>query len=68
MLLSSIGRPMMDFLRDESGAAQIEYALIGALVSVGTIATLYNNGQELIDLFDIVAANTEPLPATPPSR
>lgn len=68
MYLRALKRSVLGFFGDEMGVASIEYALIGALVSVGTIAALYTNGQELIDLFDVVAGETEPLPAAPPPR
>ena len=62
MLLSSIGQALADFMWDESGIAQLEYALIGALLSVATIMALTTNGQVLTELFDLVAHETEPPP------
>lgn len=39
------------FLRDESGATAIEYALIVALVGTGLIVVLQGLGQTLADLY-----------------
>ena len=44
------------FLQDESGATAIEYGLIAALVSVAAIAALGAVGNELSDLFNMVAS------------
>ena len=62
MLLSSIGQAVADFMRDESGIAQLEYALIGALLSASTVMALQTDGQVLTELFDLVAHETEPPP------
>lgn len=42
---------MRRFLRDESGAAAIEYGLVAALVSVGAIIALEALGGHLSSLF-----------------
>ncbi|HYD87639.1 MAG TPA: Flp family type IVb pilin [Vitreimonas sp.] len=44
------------FCRDESGATAIEYALLGALLSLAVIASVTMLGDELRDLFNGMAA------------
>jgi pilus assembly protein Flp/PilA len=43
----TIGR----FLRDESGATAIEYALIVALIGTGLIVALQSLGQTVTDMY-----------------
>lgn len=47
------------FLRDESGATMVEYAILVALISVAVIATVYLVGQEVNDKFDEVKTALE---------
>jgi Flp pilus assembly pilin Flp len=42
------------FIQDASGATVIEYALIGAIVSVSIIALSRSIGLEVVGLFDFV--------------
>ena len=44
------------FVRNESGATAIEYALIGAIITIGTIAAMTTIGTTLSAAFDNVAA------------
>ena len=44
------------FLRDESGQDLIEYALVAALLALGTIATLRNVSTKLVSLFTSIAS------------
>lgn len=43
-------------MRNESGATAIEYALIGAIITIGTIAAMTTIGTTLSTAFDNVAA------------
>ncbi len=41
-------------IRDQSGVAAIEYALLAALISVGAIGVLTELGDSMISMFEIV--------------
>jgi len=43
---------MTEFLREESGATSVEYALVAALISVMCIAAMTIAGQQLLALFN----------------
>ena len=43
------------FLRDESGATAIEYALIAALIGTGLIIVLQSLGQSVADMYANIA-------------
>ncbi len=43
-----------NFMRDESGATAIEYALIAALISIAAIATLRGVGTQVNRTFQTV--------------
>ena len=45
---------MIDFLRDESGATAIEYAMIAVMIGVGIVSALYGVRAALNDAFDAV--------------
>lgn len=45
---------MNKFLRDESGATMVEYAILVALISIAAIATIVLVGQKVDDAFDKV--------------
>ena len=53
MSAQEIGR----FLRDESGATAIEYALLGTLVAVAIAGSFAVLGNSLIELFNQRTAN-----------
>ena len=42
---------LMRFFKDEEGVVMIEYALIGALIGVALIATLYVMANSINDIF-----------------
>jgi pilus assembly protein Flp/PilA len=44
-----------NFLKDESGATAIEYALITIIVAVGIIASLTVLRDQLNSVFDVIA-------------
>jgi pilus assembly protein Flp/PilA len=44
-------RQMQRFMKDESGAAAIEYGLITSGISVAIIPTIKNVGMKLVDIF-----------------
>ena len=43
------------FHRDETGAAAVEYSLIGALVSVAAIVALQTLGGRLAEIFSMLS-------------
>ncbi len=43
------------FIKDESGATAIEYALIAALISIAAILAMRNTGEQVGGTFDDVA-------------
>jgi pilus assembly protein Flp/PilA len=47
-------KQLQRFLKDESGAAAIEYGLIVSGISVAIIPGVKNVGQKLIDIFSIL--------------
>ena len=47
---------MNKFLRDESGATMVEYAILVALISIAAIATIILVGQKVDDAFGKVEA------------
>lgn len=47
---------LVQFLRDESGATAIEYALIGSLIFIVIIGGVGAVGTNLTPIFDAVAA------------
>ena len=47
---------LLFFLQDESGATAIEYGLIAALVSIGTISALHVLGDTLGEIFTDVSS------------
>jgi pilus assembly protein Flp/PilA len=49
-------RPILRFLRDESGATSIEYAMIASGVAVAIAATVATLGSSVKGLFTSVAA------------
>jgi pilus assembly protein Flp/PilA len=53
------------FLRDDSGAAAVEYSLIGALVSIAAIVALQTLGGTLAELFSTVGAMLEAAASLP---
>ena len=52
---------MTDFVREESGAAAAEYALILALIAVAIIVALSSLGNGIANTFNAINAN---LPAS----
>ena len=52
-------RKFVTILRDESGAAAIEYGLVAALVSVAAIIALTALGVSLKTIFNIVAVELQ---------
>jgi pilus assembly protein Flp/PilA len=48
---------IQQFMRDESGATSIEYAMIGSLVSVAIIVSVGALRGEMKLMFDFVAAS-----------
>jgi Flp pilus assembly pilin Flp len=44
-------KQMQRFLKDESGAAAIEYGLLTSGISVAIIPTIKNVGVKLVDIF-----------------
>ena len=51
-----ISKLMSDFLRDESGATAIEYALIAVGISIVIVAAVNGIGSSLNDRFTAVGA------------
>lgn len=47
------------FVKEEDGATAIEYGLIAALVSVAAIGALSAMGNELENMFNVVATELE---------
>jgi pilus assembly protein Flp/PilA len=47
------------FLRDDGGAAAVEYSLIAALVSIAAIVALQTLGGTLAELFSMVGTILE---------
>lgn len=47
---------IMNFVRDEDGAALIEYGLIAALVAVAAIAGLTTVGNQLSGMFNSIGS------------
>lgn len=52
--MNTLGRKLTSFLRDESGVAAIEYALILSLLVVGIIAVVGAAGNNVSTMFDRV--------------
>lgn len=50
---------VLTFLRDEMGAAAIEYGLLAAMVSVAVIVVLTAMGVNLAALFTTVSSNLQ---------
>ena len=50
-------KPILRFLRDESGATAIEYGLIASLIAVVVIAAAKALGGKLSGTFNHIAAN-----------
>ena len=48
---------IQNFLRDESGATAIEYALIGTLIAMAILGTFVALGNSLTGLFDTGTAD-----------
>ncbi len=55
----SLKQSFLDFLADEAGSAQVEQALIVALVSIAIVASL-SNGDAFAALYDLVADEVDP--------
>ncbi len=55
-LPATLSPAVFGFLRDESGQDLIEYALVAALLALGTIATLRNVSTKLVSLFTSIAS------------
>jgi len=49
-----MGSRVSAFRRDETGAAAVEYSLIGALVSVAAIVALQTLGGKLAEIFSML--------------
>lgn len=47
MIMSSLKTKFLRFLKNRKGLSLVEYALVGALVSVASIATLTTLGAEV---------------------
>ena len=47
-------KQMQRFLKDESGAAAIEYGLITSGISVAIIPTIKNVGMKLVEVFSVL--------------
>lgn len=47
------------YLKDESGATAIEYALIAAGISLAIVAAVFTFGEELQTLFNGLAGNLD---------
>lgn len=52
-------------LRDDRGATAVEYGLMVALIAVAIIGVVVLLGDNLSGLFDSVATDVSPEPATP---
>jgi pilus assembly protein Flp/PilA len=51
MIEGDMFKQMQRFLKDESGAAAIEYGLITSGISVAIIPSIKNVGMKLVDIF-----------------
>jgi Flp pilus assembly pilin Flp len=51
MIEGDMFKQMQRFLKDESGAAAIEYGLITSGISVAIIPSIKNVGVKLVDIF-----------------
>jgi pilus assembly protein Flp/PilA len=54
---NSVTRLMTRFLRDETGATAIEYALIASFIAIAIVAAVKGVGTNLNSTFNNVAAN-----------
>ena len=54
-----IAKLVSDFLRDESGATAIEYALIAAGISITIVAALTGIGSSVSGRFSAVSSSLE---------
>lgn len=52
-----------DFLRDESGAAAIEYGLIAGLIAIGLLGMLTLTGESLQSVFQTIATTLDGITA-----
>jgi pilus assembly protein Flp/PilA len=50
-IFQSVSLPLRDFLRDESGATAIEYAMIAAGVAVAVAGTVMSLGSKLNGMY-----------------
>lgn len=50
------------FLKDETGASAVEYALIVALIAVAIIGTTSKLGTNIKDMFETISNKAEPEP------
>jgi len=58
-VLQDMRYALIDFARDEAGAAAIEYGLIAALVSIAAIVVMTLIGQALDSLLSLAAGFVE---------
>jgi pilus assembly protein Flp/PilA len=54
MIEGDMFKQMQRFLKDESGAAAIEYGLITSGISVAIIPTIKNVGMKLVEVFSVL--------------
>ncbi|MGU7782972.1 Flp family type IVb pilin [Burkholderia sp. PU8-34] len=55
--MQSFGEAVAKWIDDESGATQIEYALMGSLVAIAILGGAGTLGGELGELYERVAAS-----------
>jgi Flp pilus assembly pilin Flp len=59
-------KSIMRFLRDDSGADLVEYALLVGIVALGAITSLTGVRNEILKLFQsIITGLSAPIPAPP---
>ena len=47
---------MTDFLRDETGATAVEYALLASLIAAVVAATVVLLGEEVLGAFELIVS------------
>ncbi|MFN3349315.1 Flp family type IVb pilin [Pseudorhodoplanes sp.] len=52
--MNPINRTLRNFLRDDSGATAIEYAMIAAGIAVAIVAAVNSIGESVVSLFQSV--------------
>lgn len=62
MFFHNLKRSVLNFVANESGASQVEYAFVAGLISLVMISGLVSSSDALADLFDLVAYETDPPP------